>query len=97
MTVHRRALLTNIATVSSVVLFGALAANISGGFAVGIMFSGVIGGIALMSISCPKCGHSVMFREHEAFGSKIHAFSAFPPAACQNCVNGSNEYERSAT
>ena len=91
MTVQRRALITQIATTAGVIVFGMLAANVSSAFVVGIIFSGVIGGVALMAISCPKCSFPATFREHEAFGSKIQAFSPFLPSACRNCGYPFNE------
>jgi hypothetical protein len=84
--VKRRVLLTLFITVIAVAAFSALAANVSEAFIAGALLSGVIGGIAMMGIACPKCGHTVLFQKQRAFGHSWHAFTVFPiPKVCANC------------
>jgi DNA-directed RNA polymerase subunit RPC12/RpoP len=84
--VRRKVFLTIGITALAVVGFGVLSANVSHAFIAGMLFSGAIGGIALMGISCPKCSHTVLYREQRAFGSTFKAFSPFPiPEVCPNC------------
>ena len=83
--VRRRVLLTIFITVLSFAAFCALAANVSEVFIAGILFSIVIGGIALMAISCPKCGHSVLFQKSPLLGG-LRGFAVFSiPEVCENC------------
>ena len=85
MTAQRKALITIISTAVGSVVFGALAVNVSGAFIAGVLIVAAAGGIALMSISCPKCSYPVTFQKHRVFGSTVQAFSFTIPSACPNC------------
>jgi hypothetical protein len=83
---RRRILVTIFITAMSVIAFGVLAINFSAVFVAGVLISGVAGAIALMAISCPKCGHTVLFQKQRLFGATFHAWSPFPmPTVCGNC------------
>jgi hypothetical protein len=69
----------------SFAIFGVLAAAYSKVFIVGLLFSGVIAGLALMGLSCPHCGFPALFQEQKAFGMRFKAFSPWPPKKCRNC------------
>ena len=82
----RRVLVTMAITTLSVLGCLALAVNVSPVFIVGVLFSFVIGAIALTAISCPKCGHTLLFQEQQAFGYRWWSFYPFPiPKVCPNC------------
>ena len=56
-------------------------------FVAGIILLIPIFAVALMSVSCPKCGHSVLYRKGSAFGTEFMGFSAMPPlpTVCSEC------------
>jgi hypothetical protein len=63
-----------------------LAAQVAAPYALGVLFLAVIAGIMLMSLSCPRCSHLLLYREQRAFGAKFHAFTAWGlPDKCPNC------------
>lgn len=67
------------------IMFGGLAVAYSEAFVLGIPVVGVLTGIALMSVSCPHCGYSVLYQEREVFGTMVKTFVPWPPKACPKC------------
>jgi endogenous inhibitor of DNA gyrase (YacG/DUF329 family) len=84
--VRRKVLFRTAITALAVLAFAILTAHVSGAFVAGIMLSVVIGAIALLAISCPKCGHTVLLQKQSAFGHSFRTFTPFPlPTVCANC------------
>lgn len=82
---RQKIFLSEFLVLSSVLLCGILAAIISEVFIAGAILCFVIGGVMLMSFSCPKCGDLVMYQEKKAFGGRFKAFSPWPPKNCSHC------------
>jgi len=75
-------------TITAFVVFGlmVLGVNVSPVFVPAAIVSAIVGAIALMSIACPKCGHTVLYQELRLFGYRWRGWSAFPiPKVCRNC------------
>jgi hypothetical protein len=53
-------------------------------FMFALMFCGAFFFSLLMAFSCPRCGASVLYRPHSAFGLTVNAFS-FWPTECPEC------------
>jgi hypothetical protein len=91
MSIHSRYWIA-VATIGAGTLLGAvLHEAISPVFGITPIVAAIAGAVYLMSLSCKKCGQTLLYREGCAFGRRVKAWWPTLPKACPACGQSTSE------